>query len=163
MLLPIITEPNPILHKKAAAVEPADIGGERLQQLITNLIETMRSGNGAGIAAPQTGESLCLCLIAKEHNPTDKEKELVLINPRWEKSGLFKSWDEEGCLSVPNIYGQVKRYKKIKVRALDAHGREMNFSAEDFLARVIQHEVDHLEGILFIDKAKDLREVKEAL
>ena len=81
-----------------------------------------------------------------------------MINPKILKKSLFKEWDEEGCLSVPGFFGQVKRHKKITLEYLDANGKLQRLDAEGFFARIIQHEIDHLNGILFTDKAKDLRE-----
>lgn len=163
MILPILVEPNEFLHKKSEIIDPAEINEPRLQKLITDMIETMYVDDGVGLAAPQVEESIRLVVITKEYNPLNKKKDLVLINPQWEKTSIFKEWDEEGCLSVPLIYGEVKRYRKIKVRALDENGKPLNFNAEDFTARVIQHEVDHLDGILFISKAKNLHEVKKEI
>lgn len=161
MLLPIITEPNSLLHQPARELPKSDISASHLKRLLDNMAETMHFHEGVGIAAPQAGESVRLCLIAKNYNPLDARKDLALINPYWKKTSLFKAWGEEGCLSVPGICGQVKRYKKIEVWALDENGESVHFAAEDFLARVIQHEVDHLNGILFIEKAKDLRAIEK--
>jgi hypothetical protein len=97
--------------------------------------------------------------IAKEYNELSKRKCLTLINPTWVKLSTKTAWDEEGCLSVPGIYGQVKRYTKIKVKAFDEHGKPLEFIAEDFFARIVQHEADHLNGTLFIEKAKDLHKI----
>ena len=163
MILPILTEPNDFLHQKSENIAPAEIAEPHLQKLIADMIETMYTDDGVGLAAPQTGQGIRLIVISKEYNPLNKKKELILINPQWEKTSIFKEWDEEGCLSVPLIYGQVKRYRKIKVRALNEKGQEIIFNAEDFSARVIQHEVDHLDGILFISKAKNLHEVRKEI
>lgn len=162
MLLEIFSEPNPILRKVAKQLTKEDIDSKKFKKFIKDLTETMYIRDGVGIAAPQVGDSLMVCLIAKDFTPT-KEKDLVLINPVWEKKSITKTLDEEGCLSVPGVYGWVKRYKKIKVTALDEHGSKICFEAEDFPARVIQHEVDHLNGILFIDKAKKLRHAEKTL
>jgi len=162
MLLEIFTEPNPILRKVSKQLTKEDIGSKKFKKFIKDLTETMYIRDGVGIAAPQVGESLMVCLIAKDFTPT-KEKDLILINPVWEKKSILKTLDEEGCLSVPGVYGLVKRYKKIKIKALDEHGKEICFEAEDFPARVIQHEIDHLNGILFIDKAKKLRHAEKTL
>lgn len=159
MILPIVTEPNPILRKKAENLNAADFSDKKIQKLISDLAETMRAKEGAGIAAPQVGESIQICLINKDFNALNPGHDLVLANPSWQKASLFKTLDEEGCLSVPEIFGQVKRCKKIKVQAFDESGRPLKFTASDFFARVIQHEVDHLNGILFIDKAKNLHKV----
>lgn len=162
MLLEIITEPNKILRQIGKKLTQEEIGSKKFKKFIKDLTETMYIKDGAGIASPQVGESIMLCIIAKDFTPT-KEKDLVLINPVWEKMTLTKTLDEEGCLSVPGIWGLVKRYKKIKVKALDEQGKEICFEAIDFPARVIQHEVDHLNGILFIDKAKKLRQAEKTL
>ncbi len=160
MLLPIIIEPNDALHLKSETIDRADLNTPHLQKLIANMAETMYTKDGIGLAAPQIGQTIRLIVISKEFNPLNKKKELVLINPQWEKTSIFKNWDEEGCLSVPFVYGQVKRYRKIKVKALNENGKKLNFSAEDYYARVIQHEVDHLDGIIFTSKAKNLREIR---
>lgn len=163
MILPIIIEPDESLHQHSETIEQADLITPHLKKLIADMIETMYVKDGIGLAAPQIGQTIRLIVIAKEYNPINKRKDLVLINPFWEKTSIFKNWDEEGCLSVPFIYGEVKRYRKIKVRALNEKGQEINFTAEDYPARVIQHEVDHLDGILFISKAKNLHEIRKEL
>jgi len=160
MILKIITDPNPILHKVGAQIAPADLKSEKIKELIADMAETMYSSDGVGIAAPQVNESIQLCVIAKQYNPLNANEDLVLVNPVWVKQSILKKTDEEGCLSVPNIYGQVKRYTKIKVKALDQSGRPIEFIAKDFSARVIQHEVDHLNGILFVEKAKNLHKIE---
>lgn len=162
MFLQIITEPNPILRQIGKELTVEEIGSKKIKKLIKDLVETMYIHDGAGIAAPQVGENIKLCIIAKDFSPT-KEKDLILINPVWEKKNIIKTIEEEGCLSVPGIWGMVKRYKKIKVKALDEHGNRICFEAEDFPARVIQHENDHLNGILFIDKATKLRHADKTL
>lgn len=162
MLLEIFKEPNPILRKVGKQLTKEDLGSKKFKKFIKDLTETMYIHDGVGIASPQVGHSVMLCVIAKDFSPT-KEKDLILINPVWEKKSIAKTLDEEGCLSVPGIYGLVKRYKKIRVKALDEHGKEICFEAVDFPARVIQHEVDHLNGILFIDKAKKIRHAEKTL
>jgi peptide deformylase len=156
MVLPIILEPNKILHQVGRDLNLEEIKSNKIQKLIIDMIPTMYAKDGVGLAAPQVGESIQLCVIAKNYTP-DQKKDLVLINPKWQKTSVFREWDEEGCLSVPETYGQVRRYKKIKVEALDETGKKINFVAENFFARIIQHEVDHLNGILFIEKAKNIR------
>jgi len=154
MILAIITEPNPILRKRAVELKTADLVSVKIKNLITNLTETMHQRDGVGIAAPQVGKSIRLCVINKKYANTADD--LILINPIWNKKTIRTTTDSEGCLSVPGMWGDVKRYKKISVQAIDVGGAPLNFSAEDFFARIIQHEVDHLDGILFIDKAKKL-------
>jgi len=163
MILSILIEPNELLHKIAEAIDPADLNEPYIQKLIADMIETMYAKEGVGLAAPQISQRVRLVVISKEFNPLSRRKELILINPFWEKTSIFKDWDEEGCLSVPFTYGKVKRYRRIKVRALDEKGNELKFDANDYQARVIQHEVDHLDGIIFSSKAKNLHEIRKEL
>jgi len=163
MILSILIEPNESLHKIAEPVKQAELNEPHLQKIIADMIETMYTKDGVGLAAPQIGQSIRLVVISKEFNPLNKRKELILINPFWEKTTIFKDWDEEGCLSVPFTYGKVKRYRRIMVKALDENGKELKFEAEDYQARVIQHEIDHLDGIIFTSKAKNLHEIRKEL
>ncbi|MFA5174860.1 MAG: peptide deformylase [Patescibacteria group bacterium] len=157
MKLKILIEPNAVLRQKAEKIDPKDISGKKIQRIIKDMVETLENAeSGAGLAAPQIGISLRLCVLAKNYS-SDKKNPTVLVNPEIKPSSLLKKWDYEGCLSVPNICGQVKRWKKIKIEALNEKGEILKFRASDFLARLIQHEVDHLDGILFIDKAKNIK------
>jgi len=154
MILPIVTEPNPILRRLALPINEELFGSEKLKKLADNLAETMRAKDGVGMAAPQIDESLRLCVIAKAGaNGAD----LFLVNPEWEKISRGRDWGEEGCLSVPDVFGQVQRWKKIRLKARGLDGEWLELVLEKFPARVVQHEVDHLDGILFIDKSKDIR------
>ena len=160
MLLQIITTPNPILLTKAKPLTKEGILRLKTQKFIVDLIETMYKSDGVGLAAPQVSESIQICVIAKNFT-MKQEKDLILINPIVKKKSLLKEWGDEGCLSVPNIFGKVKRYKKIIVEAQNEKGERIKFTASEFPARVIQHEVDHLNGILFIEKAKGLYKVEK--
>jgi len=152
-MLKIVTNPNPILRQKASKIiNPLDPG---IQKLIPQMSKLMLEKDGVGLAAPQIGESIRLITVRY------KDGVLTLINPQLVKKSLVKEWDEEGCLSVPNIYGEVKRCKKITVKYLDEKGQKHQMSGEGLFARVIQHETDHLDGVLFIDKAKNLRKIEE--
>jgi peptide deformylase len=151
-MIKILTNPNPILRKKAEKIK--DITTKEMQKLIPEMIETMLTKDGVGLAAPQIGQSVRLITVRY------KDGTLVMGNPKIIKKSLVKEWDEEGCLSVPNVYGEVKRCKKITVKYLDDQGKEKQLSGEGLLARVIQHETDHLDGILFIDKARNLRKIE---
>ncbi len=151
-MLNIVINPNPILRKKAEKVN--NPLSSDIQSLIPEMIKTMLAKDGIGLAAPQIGKSIRIIII---HH---KDKDLVMINPKIIKKSLIKEWDEEGCLSVPNVFGDVKRCKKITVKYIDEFGKEQILATEGLLARVIQHEVDHLDGILFIDKAKNLRRIE---
>ena len=126
-----------------------------MRGFISDIMETMYAKDGVGIASVQVGNVNQFCVIAKNFTP-EKESDLILINPKFVKVSVLRSWDEEGCLSVPNIYGSVRRFKKIKVSALNIKGEKIEFIATDFFARIIQHEIDHLNGTLFIEKAKKL-------
>lgn len=165
MLLPIIVDPNPLLNQTAKKLSNQEIKSAKIQNLIKQMIPTMYLKDGVGLAAVQIGKLVRICIIHKNfvNNSTIKlnegrmNEDLILINPVWEKNGFWQEWEEEGCLSVPNTYGQVKRFKKIKVEAIDRNGNQLKFLADNFLARIIQHEVDHLNGILFTAKAKNLK------
>jgi len=151
----IITEKNPILRQKASEVDLNQINPKDLIKLIKEMKKTMIKANGIGLAAPQIGKSLRIFVIAenildKNYYPT------TFINPEIKNQSKETILMEEGCLSVPGIYGIVERPKKIKVKAFNELGYKIEFTADLLLARVIQHEYDHLEGILFIDKAKEL-------
>lgn len=160
MILPIVTIPTPTLRDRSIEVTRDFVIQKDMQEFIQNLIITMYDDDGIGIASPQVGKNIRICIIGREATP-EKKKDLVLVNPVWTKTSRKTEWDTEGCLSVPNIYGKVKRYTHIQVEALDEQGNPLSFEAKKFFARVIQHEVDHLDGILFIDKAKDVYEAEK--
>ncbi|MFH1412808.1 MAG: peptide deformylase [bacterium] len=149
-ILKILIEPNPILRKRSELVSKKIISHKEFQQLCLDLSQTMVRDDGAGLAAPQIGKNICLIAI------NIKDGVLIMINPKIVKTSLTKEWGEEGCLSVPDVFGKVKRFKKIKCKFLDKSGKEKNIQAKGMMARVIQHEIDHLDGILFIDKARSL-------
>ncbi|MFH0951155.1 MAG: peptide deformylase [bacterium] len=151
-ILKIFTNPNPVLRQTATALDPKVMAQAELQTLIHDMAQTMAEADGAGLAAPQIGQSLRLIAVAVP------EGVLIMANPQITKASWLKEWGEEGCLSVPNIYGEVKRHKKIRCKFYDAQGQLKKIEAEGMLARVIQHEIDHLNGILFIDKAKNIIE-----
>ncbi len=155
MILSITTEPNPLLHQVSKNLTAEEINSKETKEFVGNLIDTMYAKDGVGIASVQVGNPIQLCVIAKDFTP-EKSSDLILINPNFTKASILREWGEEGCLSVPNIYGSVRRFKKIKVSALNMSGKKIEFIATDFFARIIQHEIDHLNGILFIEKAKKL-------
>ena len=131
-----------ILRKKSKTVEKFD---KRLHDLLDDMKETMYEANGIGLAAPQVGILKRAIVV----DPGDSAIELV--NPQIEYSEGSQI-DSEGCLSVPNVWGEVERPKKVIVRGQNRHGEEIKIEAEDLLARALCHEIDHLDGILFIDK-----------
>lgn len=137
---------NPILRQKAEKVK--EITAE-IKQLILNMIETVENNsNNIGLAAPQVNQPLRIIIV----KPLPNKKPLALINPEIKKKSFSKETIEEGCLSLPNFSVPVKRYKKIVVEGLDINGQEIRIKAKGFLARIIQHEIDHLNGVLICDK-----------
>ena len=149
-VLKILTYPDPVLKKKAKPVEIID---ERIKNLAEDMIETMYAAPGIGLAAPQVGESLRVITV----DVTRKEEGLiVLINPEI-ISGEGECAEEEGCLSVPDIKEIVQRKEKVLVNGLDIQGRKIQIPAEGLLAIAFQHEIDHLDGILIIDRVSRLK------
>ena len=144
---------HPVLRRRTPPLEPADIGSPAVQQLIDDMFETMNEYAGIGLAAPQVHESLRL-FVAGVDDPDGGLPPVVMINPEIEPLGLAKEEDWEGCLSIPDIRGRVPRAVEIRVRALDRHGMEQRMTAKGFAARVIQHETDHLDGVLFFDRMR---------
>jgi peptide deformylase len=134
---------DPVLREKASYVRHIT---PRLYPLLDDMLETMLEAQGVGLAAPQVGISKRI-IIAR-----DEEKILELINPEI-IAGEGKLTEIEGCLSVPGIYGEVPRSAKVKVEGLTREGKQLKIVAEGFFARVLQHEIDHLQGILFVDRA----------
>ena len=149
-IIPLVFHPNPLLRQKAAEISLDHIPG--YASLASDMAETMIADKGIGLAAPQIGESIRLIIVNTKSGPQ------VMFNPRITKKSLRQEWGEEGCLSIPGVFGNVKRYKKVSCSFFDSNGQEQTAEAEGLLARVIQHEIDHLDGILFIDTAKDIRE-----
>lgn len=151
-MLEIVTYPNDALRQKAKEItNPND---HKIKKLISDMIATLTAHNGIGLAAPQVGESLRLCII--EHD----NEHLILINPEIKKLSGKEVEIEEGCLSFPGRFINVKRKAKVKVKALDASGKKQIIRAKGLLARAIQHEIDHLDGVLFIDRVKKEQEQK---
>ena len=144
-VLPIRLVPDPILRKKGVRLQPADIGSRRIQKLIDDMIETMHDAPGVGLAANQVGVSLRVCVI---HVPG--EDIVTLINPEIvRRSGAREC--EEGCLSLPGYKGTIQRSEKVVVKGLNRDGRPVRYHATDLFAEAIEHEVDHLNGILYFD------------
>jgi len=141
---------NKTLRKKSKPIKSGDILD--MEKLITDMTETMYEDDGIGLAAPQIGKNIQLCIIGSKVAPD--EKDLILINPKITFFGKKKEVLEEGCLSLPDIFGDVERSVKIRLKAKDQNGKDITIKAKGLLARVIQHEVDHLNGILFMDKIK---------
>ncbi len=154
-ILPILTTPNPILKKVAKDVTTID---DAICEQVDNMLDTMYHDNGIGLAAPQIGISNRVIVVDIEQTEEHGTKNpIFLINPNivWQ-SGEMNIY-EEGCLSVPNITASIERPKEIKLEYLDRNGKEQFLEANGLLATCIQHEIDHLNGILFIDYLSKLK------
>ncbi len=143
----ILKYPNPILREKSEEIkDPTD---PKIKQLILDMTKTLRANQGLGLAAPQVGVNVRLCII-------EIENELfVLINPEIKNESDEKIIAEEGCLSFPGKFMPVERSKRVKVKAIDASGKSQIIRARGLFARALQHEIDHLNGELFIDKVTE--------
>jgi len=149
--LEILINPHPLLRKKSEVIALARLKDKKFQNFLEDLEETMIKKDGAGLAAPQVGQNIRVIVV--NYN----EKTTFLINPQITKKSWACEIEEEGCLSVLNkkgeiIYAPVKRHKKINCLYFDKQGKKQKIAAEKLLARIIQHEVDHLDGILFLDR-----------
>ncbi len=160
----IITLPDPVLRRKAKPITKFD---KELQTLIDDMIETMREAPGVGLAAPQINVLQQLAVIEyaegeDEEDAEPKPKKLyVIINPEIVKASEEKIMGVEGCLSIPGLVGEVERHEAIQVKALNRHGNPVKFKVDGWLARIFQHEIDHLNGVLFTDLATKVWKPKE--
>jgi peptide deformylase len=156
---------HPVLRGKAKTVDPDEIRSPRFQQLIDDMFETMKEYQGVGLAAPQVHQSVRLFVAgfapARDRDEDEGDSHSVplmaLINPEVAVVGDATEEDWEGCLSIPDIRGRVPRARQIVVQAYDRRGKRMELRASGFTARVIQHETDHLNGVLFFDRMRDFR------
>ena len=155
-ILEIAQLPDPVLRRKAKKITVID---KDLQVLIDNMIETMRVAPGVGLAAPQVSVSARLIVVEYgeevdgEEDETKPKKMYVVINPEIVQASEEKELGLEGCLSIPNLVGEVERNLKITVKGLNRQGKPIKISAEGWLARIFQHEIDHLEGVVYPDRA----------
>jgi peptide deformylase len=146
---------HPVLRAKARPIEKADITGPLIQKLIDDMMETMAEYHGVGLAAPQVHEDVRLFVAGIDATNDDQPAEpIAIINPEIAVIGNEVIEDWEGCLSIPDIRGRVRRAREIRVRALDRRGERIELRAQNFVARVIQHETDHLDGVLFLDRMR---------
>jgi len=153
-ILKIVTYPEPFLKQPTNAIENID---GRLQQLIDDMSETMYAAPGVGLAAIQVGVDQSLLVFDVAQQEDGNRRLQVLINPRIvEKEGAILS-ENEGCLSVPDFRADVKRSERVLVDAADRDGNPLRLEAEGFMAVVLQHEIDHLNGTLFIDRISSLK------
>lgn len=158
--LTIITNPNQHLRQVSSEMPLKMFKEQKFQSFLDDLEETMFKKDGAGLAAPQVGHNIRVIIISQDH------KAIIMVNPRITKRSWAQVKDEEGCLSITDdqgeiLYGQVKRHKKINCSYFNRYGQAQKISAEKLIARVIQHEIDHLDGILFIDRLEKGTKLKK--
>jgi peptide deformylase len=150
---------HPVLRKVTEAVSQPELQSPALQKFIDDMIETMREYDGVGLAADQVHESKQIAVLEVADNPRYPEKPrvplTVLVNPTITPLSEDMEEDWEGCLSIPDLRGMVPRYKSVRVQALDRDGKAVDFVADEFHARVIQHEFDHLNGRVYLDRMRD--------
>jgi peptide deformylase len=143
-VLPIRTLPDPVLRQKAKKIPGVD---PSIKKLIANMLDTLYDASGVGLAAPQVGVSLRLVVIRL---PEEDSEEIILINPEIIKKSGERELDER-CLSIPGYSGKVKRACNVTVKARDENGKEIRIKADELLAQALEHEIDHLNGILYVD------------
>ena len=152
---------HPVFRQRVQQIE--DVSTASILSLIEDMLATVEDANGVGLAAPQVYESKCLIIVASHPNPrypyAPEMKPTVMINPEitWRSNELFKDW--EGCLSVPGIRGIVPRPTKIKMLYQDRDGKKIETEYSDFVARVVLHECDHLDGISFLERIENPKEI----
>jgi peptide deformylase len=161
----IVTPPNPTLRQKAREVRSFD---ENLQKLIDDMVQTMRASKGVGLAAPQVDVSQRVIVIEYAEGQEDPESEdepkeptlYIMVNPEVSRQSIEKVTANEACLSLPGYFGEVERHDTVTVKGQNRRGDEVKLKAQGWLARVFQHEIDHLDGILYIDRATDIWKVE---
>ncbi len=158
---PIVRLGHPALRTPAEALDRKRLDDPEIQTLIDDLLETMTAGGGVGLAAPQLGLGLQLCVYAAVVDPDRSDaagaEQKALVNPALEPVHGELVYDWEGCLSVPDLRGLVPRHPAVRVHALDRHGQPLDYRAEGYEARIVQHEYDHLNGVVFLDRMRDLQ------
>jgi peptide deformylase len=156
-VLDVVTWENPRLRKKSLKVKRVDAS---IQRLIDDMIETCRANDGVGLAAPQVGVLLRIIVCEYTDDETEELNQLILINPEiTAKEGEWLA--EEGCLSIPGYWGTVPRAVAITVRGKDRHGHDVKLKTDTRMAHILQHEIDHLDGILYVDYLKSLDELEK--
>jgi peptide deformylase len=165
MILKVAKLGAKVLRQKAKEVDPREVARKSYEPFLETLLHTMREYEGTGIAAPQVFTSLRVFLYEVAPEKRRRKEPPVpltaLFNAAYEPAGDETEMDGEGCLSVPFLWGdQVPRWKKIRVRAVDRAGKPVVFEAEGFHARVLQHEIDHLEGLVYLDRMKEMKSLQ---
>ena len=161
-MLKILTEDDPLLRQIATDLAESEFGGAKLKNELQAMRETLENfDDGIALAAPQIGLSKRIFIISEKING-DREakiKNLTFINPQIKRESKKLLTMEEGCLSLRNIYGETKRREKVTVQAQDENGKKFQYHGSGIIAQIFQHEIDHLNGILFCDHAKELHEI----
>jgi peptide deformylase len=147
---------HPVLRRRARPLEKSDLRNPAIQKFIDDMIETMYEYHGVGLAAPQVHEGLRLFVAMLDDEPGEESEAMVIINPEITPNGTGVEEGWEGCLSIPDIRGRVPRHTDITVKALDRTGKAVQLTLRGFPARVVQHETDHLDGVLFFDRMKSM-------
>lgn len=150
-VLPLRYAPDPILRRKTNRVGKID---GRIRKLVDDMFETMYATNGVGLAAPQIGVSYRILVMGIPDAEREETEEIVIINPEWVKRGGERQVDE-GCLSIPGYRGKLTRSEWVKVKGIDLDGRPVRLKGEGLLAHALEHEIDHLDGVLYIDRMKE--------
>lgn len=147
---------HPVLRAKARTVDKLELKNQSVQDFIDSMVDTMFEYSGVGLAAPQVHESLRIFVAMLDADGHGEGDAVILVNPEITVVGdqTVEGW--EGCLSIPDVRGRVPRSQHIRVTALDRHGKRFDLDLKDFPARVVQHETDHLDGVLFFDRMKSL-------
>ncbi len=145
---------HPVLRARARLVDRAELLSPSIQTLIDDMIETMVEYRGVGLAAPQVHQGVRLFVASLDSSDDEPGQPYVIVNPEVVPVGSDVEEDWEGCLSIPDIRGRVSRAREVKLRALDRRGERIELGAHGFPARIIQHEADHLDGVLFFDRMR---------
>lgn len=154
MILPILTQHSPILRQISKEIKEVT---PEVKKNALDMIETMKNSNGVGLAAPQIGSNIRLIVIAYKNNS------ITMVNPVILKKSSLENTSEEGCLSIPGTFGNVKRHTNIVVEMTDLSGNKQVIKAKGMFARIIQHEIDHLDGVLFTDKVLKLTKLSNVI
>lgn len=158
-VLPIVRMGEPVLRSAAEPVAPERLREAAFQSFLDDMVETMRDADGVGLAAPQVGEPAQLFVyeVAGDEGDESAIPLRVVVNPMVEPEAGELVFDWEGCLSIPDLRGLVPRHPAVRVRGLDRNGAPLDYVARGFEARIVQHEFDHLNGVLFLDRMRDLK------
>jgi peptide deformylase len=156
-MIEVLQKGHKVLEQQAEKIDLKDILSPKIKNIISQMKDVLKNTDDAiALAGPQIGESLRIFIVSKKFFETNINSDLIFINPEIIKTSKEKQWLEEGCLSVRDVYGEVERCRKATVSAIDEHGKKFTFGASGLMAQVFQHEIDHLEGILFTSKAKNI-------